>query len=87
VVIPFKAVTEQLGEYFVYKVKVDSSKVTQQRVSIGKQIGRNVIVKNGLQDGEVIVTEGVQNLREGSMIAGPENAAAKEETAKKEVKH
>lgn len=87
VIIPFKAVTEQLGEYFVYKVKMDSSKVTQQRVSIGKQIERNVIVKNGLQDGEVIVTEGVQNLREGSMIAMPENSTAKEETAKKEVKH
>lgn len=86
VVIPFKAVTEQLGEYFVYKVKVDSSKVTQQRVAIGKQIGRNVIVKTGLQDGEVIVTEGVQNLREGSIIATPESSTAKDETAKKEIK-
>jgi membrane fusion protein (multidrug efflux system) len=87
VIIPYKAVTEQLGEYFVYKVKMDSSKVTQQRVAIGKQIGRNVIVKTGLQDGETIVTEGVQNLREGSMIAMPEATAAKDETAKKEIKH
>ncbi|HTH55644.1 MAG TPA: efflux RND transporter periplasmic adaptor subunit [Cyclobacteriaceae bacterium] len=87
VIIPFKAVTEQLGEYFVYKVRLDSSKVTQQRVAIGKQIGRNVIISTGLQEGETIVTEGVQNLREGSMVALPENVAAKEETAKKEIKH
>jgi len=76
IVIPFKAVTEQLGEYFVYVVKPDSNKVSQQRVVLGKQVDRNVIVKQGLREGETIVTEGVQNLREGSVIAantgGPE---------------
>jgi membrane fusion protein (multidrug efflux system) len=83
VIIPYKAVTEQLGEFFVYKVKPDSNKVTQQRVTLGKQINRNVIVRSGLVDGETIVTEGVQNLREGSMIAV--NTGNSE--AKKEVKH
>jgi membrane fusion protein (multidrug efflux system) len=83
VVIPFKAVTEQLGEYFVYKVKVDSNKVTQQRIVLGKQINRNIIVNSGLQEGETIVTEGVQNLREGSMIAVNTGTAE----IKKEVKH
>lgn len=66
VIIPFKAVTEQLGEFFVYVA--DSSKVTQRRVTLGTQIGRDVIIKQGLASGEVIVTEGVQNLREGSVI-------------------
>lgn len=83
VIIPYKAVTEQLGEFFVYKVKLDSNKVTQQRVALGKQVNRNVIIKSGLQEGETIVTEGVQNLREGSMIAI--NTGAPE--VKKEVKH
>ncbi len=83
VMVPYKAITEQLGEFFVYKVKTDSNKVTQQRVSLGKQINRNVIVKSGLADGETIVTEGVQNLREGSMIAV--NTGTPE--VKKEVKH
>jgi membrane fusion protein (multidrug efflux system) len=87
VVIPYKAITEQLGEFFVYKVRSDSNKVTQQRVALGKQVGRNIIVKSGLQEGETIVTEGVQNLREGSFVTLPENPAAKEETAKKEIKH
>ena len=78
VVIPYKAVTEQLGEYFVYKVRLDSNKVTQQRVALGKQVGKNVIVKSGLQDGETIVTEGVQSLREGSMVMIPEANTPKE---------
>ncbi|MEJ1239984.1 efflux RND transporter periplasmic adaptor subunit [Chryseolinea sp. T2] len=66
VIIPFKAVTEQLGEFFVYVA--DSSKVTQRKVTLGTQVGRDIIIKQGLSTGEVIVTEGVQNLREGSAI-------------------
>ncbi|GHN03043.1 MexX family efflux pump subunit [Cytophagales bacterium WSM2-2] len=77
VIIPFKAVTEQLGEFFVYIVKLDSNKVTQQRVSLGKQINRNIIIKEGLKDGETIVIEGVQNLREGSSIKTAEPAPSK----------
>lgn len=67
VIIPFKAVTEQLGEFFVY-VAGDSSKVSQRKVQLGKQLGTNVIISNGLQEGETIVVEGVQKLREGAVI-------------------
>jgi membrane fusion protein, multidrug efflux system len=67
IVIPFKAVTEQLGEYFTYVVG-DSSKVAQRKVELGQQLGSNVIIRSGLQPGEKIVVEGVQNLRQGSVI-------------------
>jgi membrane fusion protein (multidrug efflux system) len=67
VVIPYRAVTELLGEFFVYVV--DSAKVTQRKVSLGRQIGRSIIIKGGLTEGETIVTEGVQNLREGAAIS------------------
>jgi membrane fusion protein, multidrug efflux system len=67
VIIPYKSVIEQLGEFFVY-VPNDSNKVSQRKVALGKQIGPNIIVKQGLQGGEKIVVEGVQNLREGAMI-------------------
>ena len=66
-IIPFKAVTEQLGEFFVYVVG-DSSKVSQQKVVLGKQLGTNVIIKNGLKEGDKIAVQGVQNLKEGSTI-------------------
>ena len=65
--IPYKAVTEQLGEFFVYVV-TDSSKVTQRKVQLGKQIGKDIIINEGLQIGEKIAVEGVQNLHEGSVI-------------------
>jgi len=66
VLIPYKAVTEQLGEYFAYVVNGD--KVTQRKVLLGKQIGSQVIVKDGLKEGEQIAVQGVQNLREGAAI-------------------
>jgi membrane fusion protein (multidrug efflux system) len=71
--IPYKAITEQLGEFFVY-VPGDSNKVSQRKVTLGQQIGTNIIVKEGLKTGEKVVTEGVQNLREGAVI----NAAGAE---------
>jgi membrane fusion protein (multidrug efflux system) len=67
ILVPFKAVTEQLGEFFVYVV--DSAKVSQRKVLLGKQVNRDIIVKDGLKVGETIVTEGVQNLREGSEVS------------------
>jgi membrane fusion protein (multidrug efflux system) len=82
VVIPYKAISEQLGEFFVYMP--DSAKATQRKVSLGNQIGKNIIIKEGLKDGETVIVEGIQSLREGTPIniATPA-AAAKGETAKK----
>jgi membrane fusion protein (multidrug efflux system) len=76
VVIPYKAVSELLGEFFVYVV--DSAKVTQRKVALGKQIGRSIIIKDGLKEGETIVTEGVQNLREGAAISVTPPVTAKQ---------
>ena len=67
ILIPYKAVTEQLGEFFVYVVN-DSNKVSQRKVPLGTQIGTNVIVKDSLREGEKIVVQGVQNLREGAAV-------------------
>lgn len=74
IAIPYKAVVEQLGEYFVYKVG-DSSKVTQQHVKLGKQISGQVIVKEGLKANDIIVIDGIQNLKEGSVVLTPEQQA------------
>jgi membrane fusion protein (multidrug efflux system) len=77
VLIPYKAVTEQLGEFFVYVVG-DSSKVSQRKIALGQQIGTTVIVKDSLQPGEKIVVQGVQNLREGSKIKIDSTAVTKQ---------
>lgn len=65
--IPYQAVTEQMSEYFVFVVG-DSSKVTQKKVALGARINEKVIVKNGLNEGEIIVTEGTQKIKEGAKV-------------------
>lgn len=76
IVIPFKAVTEQLGEFFVY-VPGDSSKVSQRKVLLGKQLGADVIVLQGLQPTDKVVTQGVQNMKEGIKVNITPAGAAK----------
>jgi len=67
VLIPNKAVTEQMGEYFVYVV-TDSNTVTQTKVALGTPIKDKVVIKDGLKPGQKIVTEGLQRVREGARI-------------------
>ncbi len=103
-VIPGKAVVEQMGEYFVFVAKDtivipkrDSTKkevavekaqgdsiqkgpkfyAFQKKVQLGQTIGPNVIVKDGIQEGDSIVVDGVQLLHDGSKISvGPPKQAA-----------
>lgn len=65
--IPYQAVIEQMSEYFVWAVG-DSSKATQKKVTLGPRINDKVVVRNGLNEGETIVTEGTQKVREGAKV-------------------
>lgn len=67
VMIPYRAVTEQMGEYFVYVVQPDNT-VKQQNVILGTQIGDDIVVRSGVSVGAKIVTTGIQKLREGAQI-------------------
>ncbi|HLT42984.1 MAG TPA: efflux RND transporter periplasmic adaptor subunit [Sphingobacteriaceae bacterium] len=66
-VIPHKAVSEQLGTYSVYVVG-DSSKVEQRVVTLGSEVQGNIVIKEGLKEGEVIVSEGIMKLRPGAVV-------------------
>jgi membrane fusion protein (multidrug efflux system) len=67
VLIPFKAVTEQMGEYFVFVVN-DSSQAIEQKLSLGPRINDKVVVRQGLNAGDKIITEGFQRLRDSSKV-------------------
>ncbi len=75
--IPYKAVVEQLGEYFVF---VDNdNKAIQHKISLGTRINDKVVVRSGLQQGDSVITEGVQKLRDSIAIqvGAPKAPAAK----------
>jgi membrane fusion protein (multidrug efflux system) len=66
-VIPYKAVVEQMSEYFVFKV--DSMKARQIKIQLGAKVGPEVIIRNGLNEGDEVVIDGVQRLRNGAAVA------------------
>ena len=67
ILAPYKAVVEQMGEFFVFVVN-DSSKVTQRKVLLGNKIKDKITVREGLLPGDKIVIEGVQKLKEGTLV-------------------
>src|SRR5690606_18452664 len=66
-VIPYRAVSEQLGQTSVYVV-TDSSTVEQRGVRLGTKVADRVVITDGLSKGETVVTDGIINLRPGSTV-------------------
>ncbi|MFB9294242.1 efflux RND transporter periplasmic adaptor subunit [Persicitalea jodogahamensis] len=64
--IPKKALVEQMGEYFVYVVQGDSA--IQQKVQTGTTIRDQIVIREGLDEGAEIVTEGIQKLKNGAKV-------------------
>lgn len=74
-VIPNKAITEQMGEFYTYVIQGDS--VVQNRVRLGSKVADKIVVREGLKAGDKIVVEGTQKLRPGAKITlGAPPAAA-----------
>lgn len=66
IIIPCIATYELQDKVFVYTV-VDG-KATSKMVEVTKYDGQNYIVKSGLEAGEIILTEGVAMMREGTPV-------------------
>lgn len=81
VIVPYKAVVEQMGEYFVFvrkdstmKSAKDTTKLVpdtiakQHKVKVGQQINSNIVILSGIKEGDQVVTDGLQRLRDGGRI-------------------
>ncbi|MFC5271100.1 efflux RND transporter periplasmic adaptor subunit [Adhaeribacter terreus] len=66
-VIPHKAITEQMGEYYAYKIQGDS--VVQQKIGLGTKVQDKIVIREGLKAGDNIVVEGTQKLRPNAKIS------------------
>ncbi len=67
ILIPSRALSEQMGEYFVYIIDTNNV-VRQERIVPGPYTGSSVVVRSGLKKGDRIVLEGVQNMRDGLKV-------------------
>lgn len=66
ILIPYKAVTEQMGEFFVFVSQDTIAK--QRKVKLGQRVGSDIMVMSGLEAGDKVITEGFQRLRDGGKI-------------------
>lgn len=71
--VPQRAVSELQGSYQVAVVDADN-KVHIQPVQIGERSGTQWIIKDGLHLGERVIIEGLQKVREGTVV-NPANSA------------
>ena len=65
---------DQAGHYVL--VVDDTKKVEQRRITTGTDHGKNIEVENGLKEGELVITDGIQKVHPGQVVAAnvvPEN--------------
>jgi membrane fusion protein (multidrug efflux system) len=67
VIIPTRATIEQMGEFLVYLI--ENNKVTQRKIVPGTNLGKYLIVREGLNPGDRIILEGIQKVHNGSAVS------------------
>ena len=67
ILVPERAVIQQLGAYFVIVVGPDS-KAVQRPVKPGARVGPLWVIDSGLAAGDKIVVEGIQKARPGTLL-------------------
>jgi membrane fusion protein (multidrug efflux system) len=65
-IIPYKAVVEQMGEFFVFVAK--DTVAEQHKIHLGPRLRDKIVVMDGIEQGDLIVAEGFQRLRDGGKI-------------------
>jgi membrane fusion protein (multidrug efflux system) len=67
-VVPQSAVQlDQAGRYVL--VVNDAKKVEVRRITTGSDQGRDVVVRSGLKEGELVIVEGIQKVQPGQMVS------------------
>ena len=75
ILVPQSAVADLQGQKQVFAVGGDN-KVHVTNVTVGAEVGQNVVILSGLQPGTTIVTDNLQKLREGAPVAPQHKAPA-----------
>ncbi len=66
ITIPRSALVESLQNPYVYIVKGDV--LEKRTIIISKDLGNQLLISGGLANGEIVVTSGLVNVREGSKV-------------------
>jgi len=78
-VVPEESLVPEQGDVFVFVVQ--DGKASKRRIQTGQRAVGTVQVTDGLQAGEIVVTEGTQKLRDGASVSVTEPTAAPKRSA------
>ncbi|MBU9813779.1 efflux RND transporter periplasmic adaptor subunit [Rahnella sp. C60] len=74
--VPQEAIMHDVkGSPYVYVVKADNS-VEQRAITTGQMMNGNWLVNQGLNDGDKVITDGLQNVRPGAKVNATERKAS-----------
>jgi membrane fusion protein (multidrug efflux system) len=65
--VPQRAVSELQGTYQLAVVG-EGNKVTIRSVKVGDRVGEQWIIQSGVKPGEMVIVEGLQKVRDGSVV-------------------
>lgn len=76
ILVPQEAIMHDVkGAPYVYVVKTDNT-VEQRSVTTGQMMNGNWLVNKGLNDGDKVITDGLQNVRPGAKVNATERKAS-----------
>jgi membrane fusion protein (multidrug efflux system) len=78
--VPQRAVSDVQGQQFVAVVSAEK-KVELRRVKTGVKLGSDWVIEEGLKPGETVVVEGVQKVRDGTVVTWKEAAPGMDDGA------
>jgi len=67
IIIPQASLQQDQAGRYVLVVK-DDNKIDLRRVITGVEVGKNIVAASGLNEGEKVVVEGLQKIRQGSEV-------------------
>lgn len=76
IIIPQEALMSSVASKYVYVVD-SQNKVVNKPVQVGVEQGKNIVVLNGLEAGELVIREGIQKVRPGQEVVIDTPAPAK----------
>ena len=65
-VVPESATIEQQGLVYIYKVKQDTAKSAV--IKVIDRVNNMVVIKEGAEKGDIVVVEGIGNLKSGTPV-------------------
>jgi membrane fusion protein (multidrug efflux system) len=72
--VPQRAVNELQGT-FQLAVVGDGNKVSVRSVKVGERVGTMWIIQSGVKPGELVIVEGLQKVRDGSVVKPKQSSA------------